>query len=328
MKELLKQPEYEFVQSDPHLGKNVILLTLSGSHSYGTNIAGSDIDVRGITVESSSDLIGLTHYEQYQDAKTDTVIYTLRKGAQLMMNCNPNVIEMLGAREDQYLVLNEAGRLLRDSADLFLSRKAKHTFGSYATAQLRRLQNALARDHYPQPQKEAHILGSVQKQMAGIEERYTDFGLGRFNLYIDKSEREGFETEIFMDIVLNHYPIRDFKNIYSEMHNVVSDYEKISHRNKKKTEGALCKHAMHLIRLLITGTDVLRGNGIITYREKEHDLLMDIRNGVYSFDEIFAMVDHYEEEFKYAADHSPLPEKPDFNKINDLVMEINRSYIK
>lgn len=327
MKELLQRPEYKFIRTDPHLGKNVILLTLSGSYAYGTNTAGSDIDVRGIAVESPGDLIGLTHYEQYQDTQTDTVIYTLRKAAELMMNCNPNAIEMLGAREDQYLTLTEQGRLLRDHAGLFLSRKAKQTFGSYATAQLRRLQNALARDNYPQPQKEEHILGSVQKQMAGIEERYTDFGLGRFNLYIDKSEREGFETEIFMDIVLNHYPIRDFKNIYSEMHNVVSDYEKISHRNKKKTEAGLFKHAMHLIRLLITGTDVLRGNGIITYREKEHDLLMAIRNGVYTYDEIFAMVDHYEEEFKYAADHSPLPEKPDFNRINELVMEINRSFI-
>jgi hypothetical protein len=45
----------------------------------------------------------------------------------------------------------------------------------------------------------------------------------------------------------------------------------------------LFKHAMHLIRLLITGTDILRGHGIITYRKKEHDLLMDIRDGNYNF---------------------------------------------
>ncbi|WP_337985531.1 DNA polymerase beta superfamily protein [Dehalobacter sp. DCM] len=56
MKELLQQPEYQFIRNEPHLGKHVILLTLSGSYAYGTNTVGSDIDVRGITVESPSDL--------------------------------------------------------------------------------------------------------------------------------------------------------------------------------------------------------------------------------------------------------------------------------
>jgi len=44
---------------------------------------------------------------------------------------------------------------------------------------------------------------------------------------------------------------------------------------------------MHLIRLLITGTEVLEGKGINTYREKEREFLLDIRKGKYSYNELF-----------------------------------------
>ncbi len=41
-------------------------------------------------------------------------------------------------------------------------------------------------------------------------------------------------SEIFMNVNLKNYPLRDFKNIYSEMSNIVKDYEKLNHRNRKK----------------------------------------------------------------------------------------------
>ncbi|APH13486.1 hypothetical protein NPD5_3615 [Clostridium sporogenes] len=57
-------------------------------------------------------------------------------------------------------------------------------------------------------------------------------------------------SEVFMNANLKNYPLRDFKNIYSEMSNIVKDYEKLNHRNSKKDELHLNKHALHLIRLL------------------------------------------------------------------------------
>lgn len=58
-KEILNGTEYAFIKNNEHLGKHVILLGLAGSYSYGTNIDGSDIDVRGITLNQKSDLIRL-----------------------------------------------------------------------------------------------------------------------------------------------------------------------------------------------------------------------------------------------------------------------------
>ena len=82
------------------IGKNIILLVLAGSYSYGTNNDESNIDVRGITLNRKSDLIGLTEYEQYVDTNTDTTIYAFNKIIKLLLSCNPNTIELLGLRRE------------------------------------------------------------------------------------------------------------------------------------------------------------------------------------------------------------------------------------
>ncbi len=269
IKDKLNSKEYEFLRKDPHLGNNILILTTAGSIAYGTNVDNSDIDVRGVSVETKQDIMGLSSFEQFENRTTDTVVYGLKKFISLCVNCNPNVLEILGTKPEHLLYLTKEGQLVRDNVDLFLSRKAIQSFGNYAAAQLRRLQNALARDNYPQAAKEQHTLNSILGQMDHLKRTYKSFTGSEISLYIDKSAREEMDTEIFIDINLKHYPLRDFKNIYSDMNNIVKDYSKLNHRNSKKDELHLIKHAMHLIRLLVTGTEILEGKGINTYREKE-----------------------------------------------------------
>ena len=76
----------------------------------------------------------------------DTVIYGFNKMVRLLLECNPNACEMLGMEEGQYLIVSPLGRELLAHHNIFLSKKAIRSFGGYAQAQLRRLQNAIARD--------------------------------------------------------------------------------------------------------------------------------------------------------------------------------------
>jgi uncharacterized protein len=206
---VFNNPTYGFLKDNEHLGDNIMLLTLSGSISYGTNIKTSDTDIRGIALERPNELLGLDTFEQFENKETDTTIYSFRKLVNLLLNCNPNCIEILATNPEHILIITEGGQKLRDNIGLFLSQRAADSFGGYATAQLRRLENALARDSYPQPEKEKHILKSINAQMYHLKKRYREFTDGELELYIRDSDKEDYETEIFLDINLNGYPLRD-----------------------------------------------------------------------------------------------------------------------
>lgn len=334
MKSILAQPEYNFIQTDEHLGKHVIMLGLAGSYSYGTNNENSDIDVRGITLNRKSDLIGLTSYEQYVDDNTDTVIYTFNKIINLLLSCNPNTIELLGLRDEHYLFLNDIGKELLSNRKMFLSKKAIQSFGGYADAQLRRLQNALARDSYPQSEKEKHIYNSVKNAMYEFGTRYSDFENGSLKIYIDKAVNPMLDTEIFVDANLTHYPLRDYKAMWNDMHNVVKDYDKIGKRNKKKDDNHLNKHAMHLLRLFMMAIDILEKEEIITYRSEEHELLNAIRRGDFQkedstfCDEFYELLADYEKRLHYAAENTSLPDEPDYDMVQEFVMSVNERVVR
>ena len=88
-KKLMDSGEYDFLREHERLGNKILLLGLGGSYAYGTNNENSDIDFRGITLNLPSDIIGLTEFEQYEDEKTDTVIYSFNKMVRLLLECNP-----------------------------------------------------------------------------------------------------------------------------------------------------------------------------------------------------------------------------------------------
>lgn len=334
IKEMLQKSEYDFLKNNEHLGNKIILLTLGGSHAYGTNVEASDVDIRGCALNSKADILTNQNFEQFVNEETDTTIYAFNKLISLLSNCNPNTIEILGCKPEHYMYLSPIGHELLDNKDLFLSQRAAFSFGGYATAQFRRLDNKSAR-LTDQSRQEEHTLNSIKNAMYDFKRKYSDFEEGSIKLYVDKAVSEEYESEIFMDINLHHYPLRDYKTMWSEMNNIVKTYSKIGHRNQNAIErGKLGKHMMHLIRLYLMCLDILERGEIVTYREKEHDFLMDIRNGKYLDDnrqpvpEFFDMVNEYEKKLEYAKANTSLPEHPNYKKINEFVMSVNERIVK
>ena len=332
--EILKESDYAFLREDEHLGKRIMLLGLSGSYGYGTNREDSDVDFRGVALQRPGDILGLSEFEQYVDTKTDTVVYGFNKLVKLLIDCNPNSCEILGLPRDKYMILSPLGEELIDNQELFLSKRAIKAFGGYASAQLRRLQNAIARDSLPQSEREKHILNSVQNAMDDFCRKNASVGNGNIRLYIDRAITPDMETEIFVDADYRHLPLRDYNAMLETLRNVVRDYDKIGHRNHKKDENHLCKHAMHLIRLMMTVIDILEKHAIITCRRDDLPLLMSIRNGEYmqgdgtmspAFYEILEM---YEQRFREAAQKTTLPDNPDMAKIGAFVEHINLCAVK
>lgn len=325
-KKLIKEnPDYDFLRTNPHLGNRIILLGLGGSHAYGTNVPTSDLDIRGIAIEKPEELIGYQKFEQFINEKTDTTIFAFNKIIQLLIQNNPNIIEIIGLNHDQYLYVSKLGQELLDHKDLFLSQRCFYTFGGYARANLKRLQNALARDNYPEKEKNEHISISLQSALSNFNNQHNTDINPAFAYVTDQGE---LRYKLDMDISSG-----DLEDFYATVSNTTRNYKELLNRNRKKDDAHLNKHAMHLVRLYTMCLEMLETCEVHTYRDKDHDLLMDIRNGKYMDEEgnmkpeFYTMVKDIEDKCKAALETTKLPSKPDMKKIEEWVMSVNKRII-
>lgn len=335
---ILKEEPYKVLQTDPHLGDHIMLLTFGGSIAYGTSQEGSDVDVRGITANGKRELLGMSKFDQYRNPEIDTTIYGLKKFFQLAINCNPNAIEILGCPQEDYAHVSETGALLLKNKNLFLSRRAINTFGIYAKTQLDRLRLELPDVQAAPDEKGKYILESCQASMNLFEEEY-GIPHGLFILCLANSRDKEGVPELSVRInpgEAGNYdaviPVDKAKAYLNEFAAIKKSYDSLGKRNEyafNQSKERLNKHAMHLIRLFLTGLDILEKGEVNTYRQQDIPLLMDIRNGKYMnksghfLPEFFALVDDYQKRLEYASEHTALPALPAMQDIEDLLVELN-----
>lgn len=331
-KELINSKEYDFLRTNPKLKDRIILLVVGGSYSYGTNSKNSDIDIRGIYLETKDVSLGFNDELQYNDTNTDTVLYSLKKFLNLVRECNPNIIEMLYAKEEHYLYLSDLGKVLMQNRDLFLTKRAAYSFSGYANAQLNRLENALARDTLTEFDKMRHINNSIENRINSFETKYK-LSQNDIKTYID-NDIEGI-PQIYIDFNLSHFPVKKLKSINEEVNQVLQSYNKtISHRNNKKDDYHLNKHMMHLVRLYYMGIEILKYKTAHTYMEEHIPLLLDIKNGKYRDEKGYMkesftlLVNNLKKELDSLKTTSLLPDKVDEDKFNKLILTLYKEAFK
>lgn len=121
----------------------LIAIAISGSHSYGMQTKESDYDIMGLFLPPIDYILGMKHVEQVMVSKKDEVegvIYDFRKWFRLMIDQNPNTLELLWHEPNMYVYRDDIiWPMIFEERENFLSKKLKHSFGGYAFAQLNRL---------------------------------------------------------------------------------------------------------------------------------------------------------------------------------------------
>ena len=120
---LLDRPEYQNLLKHENLGENICLLTVGGSHAYGLANENSDIDIRGIAVRTAEDILGMHHFDGFNQVteNTDIQIYTVDKFVSLALKGNVNVLEILFVDPSNILLCDGFGRYLLNIKEQFLS---------------------------------------------------------------------------------------------------------------------------------------------------------------------------------------------------------------
>ena len=153
------------------LRSRTILLVVAGSRAYGTNRPDSDVDVKGVAIPTAeylhgylnrfeqadkpehvakfTDLLNPAEQEIVKATKLEGTVFNLQKFVALAAECNPNILDVLFARDEEVRLLTPLGKKLRENRHLFLSARAKHSFSGYSMAQLKRIR--LHRAHLLHP---------------------------------------------------------------------------------------------------------------------------------------------------------------------------------
>jgi len=86
------------------------------------------------------------------------------------------------------------------------------------------------------------------------------------------------------------------------------------------------KFASHTIRILKMAIEFFREGQLNVYRENDRDLLVGIRQGKWSLKQWLNEVDYLLEQAQKAEAESNLPETPDYERVNDLCMDLIKTY--
>ena len=107
---------------------------------------------------------------------------------------------------------------------------------------------------------------------------------------------------------------------------VISQFKKLGKDLRNK--GAIrWKHAMHLVRLLLSGITILM-DGAVPVRVGHHrDRLLAIRRGKESWQEVNVWRKELHREFDAAWAKTKLPEHPDYDRVNAFLVKARRSKI-
>lgn len=87
------------------------------------------------------------------------------------------------------------------------------------------------------------------------------------------------------------------------------------------------KHVMHLIRLLLSGTNVLRAGTVCVDVGEHRQRLLTIKRGEMPFAQTDAWRKTLQRDFESAFQTTPLPDRPDYERVNAFLVEARRRAI-
>lgn len=312
---------------DFDLFDRTILEVVHGSHAYGTNVATSDRDVKGVCIPTLKYHLGfLSNFEQYEQLASkghpeDKVVYSLQKFAKLATDCNPNIIEVLFVDDSNVIRSDVFGDLLRDFAPNFLSKKAKHTFSGYAHAQLKKINS-----------HRSWLLNPPQEPPSR-----TEFGLSEESK-VSKSDLGAFEScmDQGLDVNMTKEMVTIFvlEKEYQAKKRHWDQYQNwLKTRNPSRAVfeakfGYDTKHANHLIRLMRMCVEILETGKVFVKRPDREELLA-IRHGALSYEELIEQAEKLEarcDELYVSSD--ALPNEPNRKKIDEFIVNLTTQYLR
>jgi predicted nucleotidyltransferase len=343
----------ELQNDSPHL----LLKCISGSQAYGLALPHSDTDIKGVFIQPKKEFYGLTYIDQINNETNDIMYYEIKKFVDLLLKNNPNILELLSTPDDCVLHRHPAMNLLKP--EMFLSKLCNQTFGQYAYAQIKKARGLNKKILNPLDRKKKDVLdfchvvkgqGSFPVTEWLAEQGYVqeDCGLVKIDHMRDMyalyhqslSDRRFsgiFSGEDADEVSLSSVPEgiqpkcilyfnKDGYSVYCKEYRQYWDWVEL--RNEERYENTVshgknydAKNMMHVFRLLNMAEEIARYKKV-NVRRPEREYLLKVRAGKFSYEDLLKEAEDKIEIVDDLFKKSNLPEQPDHEAADRLLVQI------
>lgn len=367
MKKPTKNDVFQNIGSTNHawLPIRTAFLTVHGSTAYGTNGPSSDVDVKGVFIAPKNYVLGFETVTCIDKGfgDLDCAMYELREYAKLALQNNPNILELLFVDESSIIYDTPAWSELRDIRHSFLSQNVKHRYCGYAISQLKRIESHRRwllnpptkkpeRSDYglpetslvPKEQREAleammlKVVEAWKLDLAPLDEAsriefmnkeaeaLADMKLAKDDLYVAAGNKLGLDTSAMEHLKSE----RAYRQALTEWNQYLTWKKE---RNAVRSEleakyGFDTKHGMHLVRLLRQARELLTTGELLVRRPDAEELKAIRYNGIWSFERLHEWAKQQDVELEALMATSVLPKRPDYHKVQQVVMNLGEKYLQ
>lgn len=341
----------------------ILLECISGSRAYNLNLPSSDTDIKGVFYLPKENFYGFNYIPQVANESNDIVFYEIGRFLELLTKNNPNILELLETSSHKVLYRHPImNRILTED---FISKKCKDTFGGYAFTQVRKARGLNKKIVNPIAKEKKTILdfcyildkqGSINLQswLKESGKKQEKVGLvnvphfkDTFGLYYDEHEQLGYcgimkkttATNLLLSSVpKDTTPITHLQFNQDGFIKYCKDYKEywnwVGKRNESRYQNNVShgknydsKNMMHTFRLLDMAKEILEEGRIHVWRENRTELLK-IRNGDWEYDQLIDMANEKMKDIEEAWRSSTLPDEPNQNTIEKLLIGIREELYK
>ena len=348
---------------------DILFECVAGSRAYGTDVSGSDEDIRGLFVVPATAYLDLSRpIDQVGDHRGNVVYYSLRRVIELLAQANPNILELLFIPDDCIRKTSPEMQMLVERRHLFISRQCADTHAGYAMSQIKKAkgQNKWINNPKPEapPSKEDFcyvIPWQVDSQarparplplrtIGWLLDEYhaarLEHSRDTYRLYYYRKQARGVfrgdviacesipeedESTRFAGFLL--YNEQGWRQAFADHQNYWAwRRDRNESRWQQQERGELdfdAKNMMHTVRLLLSGRSLMKsGQPIVRFSGHQLALLMSIREGKLSFDEIMSVAQEILADCERLKATADLPDICESAQATTLLREITEHWEK
>lgn len=315
-KKILENKEYAFLKD-----LNVSDLVVSGSRAYGIENENSDWDIRGVIFNSKEEILLGKDFGTYTNKHTDTVLYSHKKFLGMVRENNFKTLEILGVRPEDIFKESWVVKDLKKNLDRVLTKQVISSVIGFTGAQLRIIDSKM--DAIGDSEHKEYLAKTLKRASESFYHQFPEYSGMDFTVENDK---------IYVDGNF-HMPLKDMLSIASLLDNMVKNDKKSLKSSILPPLKRMAKAQSQIVYGYLFLLDILKGNGVNTYRPKEErELLKSIRAQNFISEnkptkEYYDLVKEKEEEVDALKDKVKLREEVDEKYFNDLLLRVNEEII-